>query len=322
VTAFREETPMKNRLSAERIAAAMESIEPAFLHTPQWLDPALSAWLGCDLVVKDESAGPLGCFKGRGTDLFVAGAVGPLVCASAGNFGLGLADAGRRRGVAVTVYVAAGASPIKIARILETGARVVEVAGDFDDAKEEARAHAARARACFVEDGAEIAVAEGAGTIAAELDALPVDDVVVPVGNGALIAGIGTWMRARHPATRVVAVCSAGATVMRDAWRGVAVDRAASDTIADGIAVRVPVPAAVADLACVVDEFVAVDDEQLLAAMRGLHASTGIAAEPSAVAGLAAIAAAPGRFGGRRVATVVTGKNLTRQQRAAWLSLD
>src|SRR5687768_9892605 len=92
-----------SRLSAARIAAAQALIEPAFLDTPQRRDQGLSQWLGCQLVIKDETAGPLGCFKGRGADLFVqewvaarpAGA-GPLVCASAGNFGLAMADAGRR----------------------------------------------------------------------------------------------------------------------------------------------------------------------------------------------------------------------------------
>jgi threonine dehydratase len=322
------------RLSAARIEAARGLIEPAFLETPQRRDDGLSSRLGCELVIKDETAGPLGCFKGRGADLFVSRDLpaharetgGPVVCASAGNFGLALADAGRRRGVPVVVFVATSANAFKVARIRDCGAEVIEVGRDFDAAKAAAREHALSRGCALVEDGAEIAIAEGAGTIAAELcgDG-PLDAVVVPVGNGALIAGVGTWVRARSPATRVVGVCSAGAAVMRDCWLRGSADAAGdarADTIADGIAVRVPVPAAVDDLALVVDEFVAVDDEQLLAAMVDLHALTGLAAEPSAVAGLAAIAADRERFAGLRVATILTGGNLTREQRSAWLSLD
>jgi threonine dehydratase len=89
-------------------------------------------------------------------------------------------------------------------------------------------------------------------------------------------------------------------------------------TIADGIAVREPVPLAVADLAPLVDEFLAVDDEALRAALRALHRDEGIAAEPSAVAGIAAIAAYPELFAGRRVVTVLTGANLTDAQRAEY----
>jgi threonine dehydratase len=322
-----------SRLSAARIAAAQALIEPSFLDTPQRRDPGLSQWLGCQLVIKDETAGPLGCFKGRGADLFVqewmaarpgAAAAGPLVCASAGNFGLAMADAGRRRGVPVIVFLARGANPFAAARIRERGADVKEEGRDFDEAKEAACEFARARGGTFVEDGVEAAIAEGAGTIAAELDrAGPFDAVVVPVGNGALMAGIGTWFRAHHPATRVVGVCSAGAPVMRDCWlHGLeAATDAPVDTIADGIAVRVPVPAAVADLDLVVDEMVAVDDAQLLAAMKELHAMTGLAAEPSAVAGLAAIAAERDRYAGLRVATILTGRNLSREQRAAWFSL-
>ena len=322
------------RLSAARIASSRALIDSAFLDTPERRDPGLDRWFGCEIVIKDEAAGPLGCFKGRGADLFVArwvaaraagsGAPGPLVCASAGNFGLALADAGRRRGVPVTVFVATDASRYKVARILECGGEVIERGFDCDDAKAASREHVLARGGTPVEDGAEVAIAEGAGTIGAELDGTPLDALVVPVGNGALAAGMGTWARARWPATRVIGVCSAGAPVMRDCWLrglGAAADDAVADTIADGIAVRVPVPAAVDDLAGVLDDLVAVDDAALVAAMRALHALTGLVAEPSAVAGLAAIAADRARFAGLRVGTVLTGSNLTREQRADWLSL-
>jgi threonine dehydratase len=317
-------TPFTRPLSADRIDAARGQIDGRFLDTPSWSHPALSSWLGCELVVKDEGQTALGCFKGRGADLFVHRLAGPgrLVCASAGNFGLALADAGRRRGLPVVVFVSTRASAFKVARIRALGAAIIASGDDFDAAKAAARAHAAGGGGTYVEDGAELAISEGAGTIGAELGDLAVDTVLAPVGNGALIAGIGTWLRARRPATRVIGVCSAGAPVMRDCWqRGIeAASGARVDTIADGIAVRVPVPAAVDDIAAVVDDMVLVDDHAIVAAMRALYTLTGAVAEPSAVAGIAAIAAAPTRFAGARVATVLTGSNLGDDQRARWLS--
>jgi threonine dehydratase len=319
---------LPGRLSADRIDAARARIDPRLVDTPRWSDPALSSWLGCELVVKDETQGPLACFKGRGADLFVGDLVAagpvqaPLVCASAGNFGLALVDAGRRRGVPVVVFAATAASPHKLARIRALGAEVVLRGADFDAAKAAARAHAAATGGTFVEDGAPIPISEGAGTIGPELGDLALDAVVVPVGNGALIAGVGAWLRARRPTTRVIGVCAAGAPVMREVWRrglGAAVG-ARADTIADGIAVRVPVAAAVDDLAAVIDDMVLVDDAALLAAMQALHAARGAVAEPSAVAGIAAIATDRARFAGVRVATILTGSNLGDDQRARWLS--
>ena len=318
-----------SRLDTSRIAAATRLVAPALRDTPLLALERLGARLGCTLLAKDETRGPLGCFKGRGADACVAARVAlgrrePLVCASAGNFGLALADAGRRHGVAVTVFVAKNANPYKVARIASAGGAVVRDGADFDAAKAAARAFAAKRGLPFIEDGVEVEITEGAGTIGVELDAAgDYDDLVVPVGNGALLAGIATWVRARRPRVRIVAVCSSHAPVMRDCWRrglGAARRHVASRpvTIADGIAVREPVPLAVADLAPLVDEFLAVDDDGLRAALRTLHRDEGIAAEPSAVAGIAAIAAHPKLFAGRRIITVLTGANLTDVQRAEY----
>lgn len=321
------------RISTTRIEAATRVVAPTLRDTPLRALDRLGARLGVRLLAKDETVGPLGCFKGRGADAFVAERVArgrsePLVCASAGNFGLAMADAGRRRGVPVTVFVATTANEYKVARIAASGGRVVREGTDFDAAKAAARRYAATRGLAFVEDGEALAITEGAGTIGVELDAAGAyDDLVVPVGNGALLAGIGTWVRAKRPSVRIVAVCSAAAPVMRACWHEglAAAERHAGtvpDTIADGIAVREPVVAAVADLAPLVDEFVAVDDHALRAAMRALRQDEGIAAEPSAVAGIAAIAMQPERFRGRRVATVLTGANLTEAQRAEYFGAE
>ncbi len=86
-------------LSIERIAAAVTRIDPAFLRSPQFVDERLSASLGCEVVVKVETLNPIGSFKGRGTWL-LAQELDPTstwVCATAGNFGQGLAYAARPR---------------------------------------------------------------------------------------------------------------------------------------------------------------------------------------------------------------------------------
>ncbi|MGH8177743.1 MAG: threonine ammonia-lyase [Steroidobacter sp.] len=317
-----------HRLSLTQIELAATLIDRPFLQSPQSECAALSARLGCELILKDETANPIGCFKGRGAEFFAAqflarGERAPLVCASAGNFGLGLAHACSRRGLELTVFVAETANPVKVEGIRRYGAHIISAGRDFDAAKQAARLHAHVRGLRFVEDGAEPEISEGAGSIAIELLAGgDYDAILVPLGNGALLAGMARWVKAHSPATEMIGVCSAGAPVMVECWRhgvgAATIAEAKADTIADGIAVRVPVPAAVNDLRTLVDDMLLVDDAQLIVAMRLLHSDAGLMCEPSAAAGVAAIAAHRERFAARRVATVLTGRNLTQTQIEAW----
>lgn len=318
------------RLSLGRIGEAARRVSPAFLGSPQFECEPLSEVLGCRVTLKIETANPVRCFKGRGADFFVAsrldaGPVPRLACASAGNFGQALAFACRARGVSLTVFAAHGANPLKVARMRALGAEVRFAGDDFDAAKDEARRWAEGAGAEYVEDGREAAISEGAGTIAVELlargDAF--DDVLAPLGNGALLSGVGRWLKAVSPTTRLVGIASRGATATADAWAAGPgapfAESARVDTIADGIAVRVPVAEAVADLRDVVDEMRFVGDDDLVRAMRLLHDHAGLVVEPSGAAAVAALLDRAGDFAGRHVAVIITGGNVTPEARDAWL---
>ena len=300
-----------SRLSPARIEAAARIIDPVFLNTPAVAFDPLSRELGVDVTLKIETLNPIRSFKGRGTEFFVATLddPAPLVAASAGNFGQGLARAAVKRGRAITIFAAETANPLKIARMRELGAEVILVGNDFDAAKGEARRFAERNNFRYVEDGREPAISEGAGTIAMELGAF--DAVVVPVGNGALINGMGTWMRHAHPATRVIGVCAAGAPAMRISWQtGTVQSTETAHTIADGIAVRLPVPEALEDMRFTVDDIVLVTDEDIRQAMRLVLDHAGLVSEPAGAAGVAALIAHPARFAGKRLAIPICGSNV------------
>jgi len=248
-----------------------------------------------------------------------------LVAASAGNFGQGLAYAAARSGRRVLIFAAEAASPIKIEAMRRLGAEVILHGRDLDAAKAKARAFAAEQGFRFVEDGAEPAIAEGAGTIALEITkALPaLDAVLIPLGNGALATGMGCWLKHHSPQTRIIAVAAEGAPCMAHSFAaGQPLETPAVDTIADGIAVRVPVPFALTCLVDTVDEVMLVTDDALLEAMRLLRRHLGLVIEPAGAAGLAGLLARRQDYGGARVATVLCGANLTLEQIAAWLPPD
>jgi threonine dehydratase len=313
---------MDASISVDRIREAAGLIDPVFLNTPQFDCEPLSKRMGVATVLKVECVNPIRSFKGRGADHLVKrlGGRQPIVCASAGNFGQGMAYACRKSDLRLTVFAATSANPLKVERMRALGATVVIEGEDFDAAKDAARRHAEERGELYVEDGLLGAIAEGAGTIAMELtrDAAP-DAVFVPLGNGSLVNGIGTWLRHAAPSTRVVAVCAAGAPAMELSWRAGRPVTAPITTIADGIAVRVPVPEALEIMRTTVDEVMLVTDEEIRDAMRMLLIDAGLVVEPAGAAGVAAIMQRRSTLAGLRVATPLCGGNLTEGQVRDWL---
>lgn len=288
-----------------KIEEAAWTIDPAFRDSPQFVSEQLCAALGRNVLVKIETVNPLGSFKGRGAMFLVRSlpSGSSVVCASSGNFGVALAYAAHRRGMDAHIYVSPGISPGRLARMRELGA---EVTMDDGDSAQAARAHAASHPGCVL-DNNHPAVAAGAGTIGMELSgAGHLDAVVLPVSDGSLITGVGRWFKARSPATRIIGVCPAAAPAVALSWRaGRAVRAEPRATIADSLAMREPAPEAVRQMREVVDDMIVVPDSALLDGMRLAARTLGVLIEPSAAAGLAAIAGHDPP--GATVATVLTG---------------
>jgi threonine dehydratase len=267
------------------------------------------------LWLKREDVHELGAFKWRGAlpvlAAYRADGAGAVVTASTGNHGAATAWAADRLGLRAVVYAPEGATQTKLALVESLGAEVRLVGADLDEAKEEARRFAARGGLPFFEDGAEPAQYEGYGAIADEildqLDEHPAA-VVVPVGNGALLGGIGLRTSARAPETLRIGVAAKEAPVMAESWRaGAVVESDRSATFADGLAVRVAIPLAVNVLGEVANRMLLVSEREIARAV-GAFADTGLRVEGAAGAGLAALAQLADVEGA--IVLVVTGRNI------------
>ena len=295
-------------LSLKRIEAAIGEIDAVFLNTPQFVSDPLSSELGREVMVKVETLNPIGSFKGRGTSL-LARKLDPAltwVCATAGNFGQGLAYAARRRGTPVDVFVGPDAPAAKITRMRALDAQV-EV---HERPESAAREHAAaREHRVLVVDGLDPAIAEGAGTIGVELAAAGrIDTAVIQLGDGALISGVARWLKSRAPETRVVGVCASGAPAMaRSFAAGRPISVAGTGTIAGALAISDPVPESLERILALVDEVVLVDDDDLRGAMGLIAESMGVLVEPAGAAGVAALSRHPEKVTGDRAAVLLTG---------------
>jgi threonine dehydratase len=183
---------------------------------------------------------------------------------------------------------------------------VRDTGADLDEAKDAARAHAAQVGLPFFEDGAEPAQYEGYAAIAREVvEQLgePPARMVVPLGNGALLIGIG-----RVLGRRTVGVVAKEAPVMAlsvAAGEPVPCDRCA--TFADGIAVRVAIPLATAELVRLAIPLMRVSERAIARAV-GAFAAVGLRAEGAAAAPLAALGQLE-RSDGPEV-LLVTGRNI------------
>jgi threonine dehydratase len=295
-------------LSPARIADAAKRIDAVFLSTPQFVSEELSAALRREVIVKNETDTPIGSFKGRGTGL-LAERLDPTktwVCATAGNFGQGLAYAARERGAAVVAFVSPEVSGEKRDGMTALGAEV-HIAED-SQAAALAYAGASDDRVLAV-DGLGPEMAEGAGTIGLELTADgPIDLAVVQIGDGALISGIACALKAARPSTRVVGVCASGAPAMaRSVAAGRVITVSPPRTIATAIAISEPVPASLDRVTALVDEIVLVDDDDIRGAQQLVRETIGVSTEPSGAAGVAALARHGDRLPAGRTAVVLTG---------------
>src|SRR4051794_12240221 len=281
----------------------------------------LSARFELDVWVKREDLQPVRSYKLRGAYNLIAQltqeqlAAG-VVCASAGNHAQGVAFACARLGISGSIFLPRTTPRQKRDRIAAIGGdrlAVTAVGDTYDEASAAALEHAARTGATLVPAFDDPRTVAGQGSVALEIvDQLghAPDAVVMPVGGGGLIAGMGSWLRARHPAVRLIGVEPAGAACMAAAVAaGRPVPLAEVDGFVDGAAVR---QAGAVTYSLVRDmgaDLLTVHEGQICSEMLELYQAHGIIAEPAGALASAALPLVHGLPRGATVVCVLSGGN-------------
>jgi threonine dehydratase len=288
-------------VDADAVEAARRRLAAVLTPTPLQLNPRLSERIGGQVWLKREDLQAVRSYKVRGAynliaQLDDAAREAGVVCASAGNHAQGLAYACGLLKVRGTVYLPRTTPRQKRDRIAVLGGDLVDirVVGDnYDDAAEEALRHATSTGATLVPAFDDPRTVAGQGTAILEafeqLGRAP-DLVVLPVGGGGLLAGAVSWLRERHPGTRVIGVEPAGAACLAAALAaGGPVTLPEVDGFVDGAAVR---RAGAVTFPLIRDagaELVAVAEGRVCTEMLALYQSDGIIAEPAGALATAAL---------------------------------
>jgi threonine dehydratase len=303
------------------VLAARKRIAPYLSPTPLYRYPALDALAGAALWVKHENHQPVGAFKVRGGVNLVSQLPEDerrrgVITASTGNHGQSVAYAANLFGVRAIICVPEQANPVKVESMRALGAEIVFHGQDFDDAREHCEKLAAEHGYRYIHSGNEPMLIAGVGTYALEiLESQPdIEVIVVPVGGGSGASGTCTVAKTVNPSIEVIGVQSQAAPAAQRSWQGRALVTDATSTIAEGLATRTAFELPQSILWRLLDDFVLVSDDALLAATRIMIEKTKNLVEPSGAAPLAAVLADEARFAGRKVAVVCSGGNISPAQ--------
>lgn len=305
-------------LAALDTAAAL--VRSVVLPTPQYCWPLLSHRVGAELWVKHENHTPTGAFKIRGGLVYLDDLrrrrpdIPGVISATTGNHGQSIAYAATRLGMAATIVVPHGNSPEKNRAMTAFGATLVEHGRDFQAAYEYAMARADAAGLHLLRSFHPLLV-RGVASYALELfRAVPrLDAVYVPIGLGSGICGTIAARDALGLTTEIVGVVAENApTYALSFTAGRPVPTNSADTMAGGLAVRVPDSEALATIRAGAARIVAVSEAEMRYAMRILFTDTHNVAEGAGAAPLAAALKERGRLAGKRVAVVQSGGNIDR----------
>ena len=295
--------------------------------TPTHPWPLLSERLGASVVVKHENHTPTGAFKVRGGLVYLdrlkreRSNVPGLISATTGNHGQSIAFAANRYGVPVTIFVPHGNSVEKNRAMRAFGANLVEHGKDFQSAREEAYRRAAAGGFEMVPSFHRDLVL-GVATYALELlrEMPDLDVLYVPIGQGSGICGCILARDLLGLTTEIVGVQSTEAPSFALSFAaGMVVTTATSNTLADGMATRIPDPEAVAIICKGASRMVQVTDDEVAAAMRAYWTDTHNLAEGAGAAPLAAALQEKTKIGGKRVGLVLSGGNIDFDRFRRWV---
>ena len=258
------------------------------------------------LYIKDDGINPTASLKDRASGVAVAKALelgyDTICCSSTGNAASSCAGNAARMGLKTVIFVPERAPKGKVAQLLIFGANVISVKGDYRQTFELSKAAIDKWGFYNRNAGINPILTEGKKTVALEiaeqLNWEPTDWVAVSVGDGCTIGGVYNGfhdlleMGIIDRIPKILGVQSTGCCPFVDAAKyNRDLVPTPENTLADSIAVGVPRNPKKAQRAVTNSggRWIAVTDDEILAAMRLLGRTEGVFGEPAGVTATAGV---------------------------------
>lgn len=310
------------------VLLARRTIAPYLPPTPLHHYPQLDTLLGATVFVKHENYQPIGAFKVRGGINFMAHLAPEerqrgVVTASTGNHGQSVAYAAQLFGARAVIVVPEGANPVKVNAMRAYGAEVVFHGADFEASKRHCLTLEREQGLRFVSSGDEPLLIAGVATHALEiLETQPeIDVILVPVGGGSGCAGACLVAKTLNPRMTVIGVAATGAPAGYLSWQARGERTAPIATLAAGLATGAPFLMPQQIMWQHLDDFVLVDDDEMMRAVRIYLERAKTLAELAGAAPLAAAIKVRERLAGKRVALILSGGNTSPEELTRSLEL-
>ena len=306
------------KVSLDELKAAQDIVYRHLKPTPEISWPLLSERAGCEVWVKHENHTPIGAFKVRGGLNYMdrlsreQPEVKGIISATRGNHGQSLAFAASRYGIAATILVPFGNNPEKNDAMRALGAELIEHGEDFQEAREYAEVLGAEKKLHMI-GPFHPWLLQGVGTYALEFFTAcsDLDVAYVPIGMGSGICGMISARDALVIDTKIIGVVAEDAAAYALSFeQKKAISTNTADTVADGLACRVPDENALAIIMDGADDVVKVSEDEIKAAMRYYFLDTHNLTEGAAAAPLAALMKQKNLRQGKKVGLVNSGGNV------------
>jgi threonine dehydratase len=298
------------------VRAAQARLADQISNTPCLHSRTLTQLTGAEIYIKFENLQFTASFKERGAlnrllQLTEAERRRGVCAMSAGNHGQAVAYHAHRLDIPATIVMPRHTPFVKVQHTRAHGATVLLHGDTLAEAFEYSQQILTEQGLTFVHPYDDPQVMAGQGTIALEmLAAVPdLQQLVVPIGGGGLIAGMAVAAKALSPEIAIIGVQSTSYPSMPAALAGCEA-LCQGNTIAEGIAVKWAGLLTREVVRALVKEIVLVDENELERGIALLLNVEKTVAEGAGAASLAAVLAQPERYRGRKVGIVLTGGNI------------